>query len=80
MCKERIEKAALHTKGVKYAVWNVDTKEFYCIYNENKTSVNAIKQAIADAGHDTDAFKAADTVYENLPECCLYREGNPHDK
>ena len=35
MCKERIEKAAIKTKGVKSAVWNVDTHELSLIYNEN---------------------------------------------
>ena len=38
MCKKRIEKACLKTKGVKSAVWNVKTHELNLIYNKNKYS------------------------------------------
>jgi hypothetical protein len=31
-----------------------------------------VKKAIAKVGHDTDAVKAEDAVYENLHGCCLY--------
>lgn len=77
MCKERIEKAAKLTKGVKFATWNVDTKEFYCIYNENKISELEIKKAIAKAGHDSEDVKATKEAYDSLHECCKYdRESN----
>ncbi len=78
MCKARIEKAAALTKGVKYAVWNVDTSELYCIYNTKKTNLKKIKQAIADAGHDTKEIKATDKVYNGLEECCKYRTVEKH--
>lgn len=74
MCKARIEKAAALTKGVKFAVWNVDTKELYCIYNNKKTSELKIKQALADVGHDTKEIKATEEVYEKLDACCKYRD------
>ena len=34
MCKSRIEKACFKTKGVKSAVWNVDTHELKLIFDE----------------------------------------------
>jgi len=74
MCKERIEKAAILTKGVKFAVWDVNTKELYCIYNNKKTSTLKIKEAIAAVGHDTNEVKATDEVYSKLDACCLYRD------
>ena len=37
MCKSRIEKASLNTKGVKSAVWNVKSHELKLIFNEHKT-------------------------------------------
>ena len=37
MCKNRIEKASLKTKGVKSAVWNVKSHELKLIFDENKT-------------------------------------------
>ena len=44
MCKERIEKAAIRTKGVKSAVWNVDTHELKLIYDERKTDLKTISK------------------------------------
>ena len=74
MCKERIEKAAALSKGVKFAVWDVDTKELYCIYNNKKTSTLKIKEALAAVGHDSNEVKATDEVYSKLDTCCLYRD------
>jgi len=75
MCKTRIEKAAILTKGVKFAVWDVNTKELYCIYNNKKTSTLKIKKALAAVGHDSKEVKATDEVYSKLDACCLYRDG-----
>lgn len=78
MCKARIEKAAVLTKGVKYAVWNLDTSELYCVFNNKKTDLKKIKQSIADAGHDTKEIKATDEAYEGLEKCCKYRTLEKH--
>lgn len=74
MCKERIEKAAIKTKGVKSAVWNVETHELSLIYNEGKTDVVSISQSIADVGHDTKTIIATDEAYETVHPCCKYRD------
>ncbi|NEW84564.1 MAG: efflux RND transporter periplasmic adaptor subunit, partial [Mariniphaga sp.] len=74
MCKERIEKAAKSVNGVSEAVWDLTTKKIHVKYNGNQTSVETIEKAIANAGHDTEKFKAPDEVYNKLPECCLYRK------
>ncbi len=74
MCKERIEKTCLKTKGVKMADWNVDTHELKLIYNEKKTDLITIQQNIAAVGHDTKEFKAKDEVYEKIDACCHYRD------
>jgi membrane fusion protein, copper/silver efflux system len=73
MCKERIEKAAKSVKGVTSAEWNVNSKKIHVEYNGMKTSNEAIQKVIAKAGHDTELFKADDAVYNQLPECCRYR-------
>ncbi len=78
MCKERIEKAALKTKGVKFATWDIEKDELYCIFNNKKTSLKEIQQAIADVGHDTKDIKAKDEVYEKIDECCKYRTLEKH--
>jgi len=87
MCKERIEKACIKTKGVKAASWNVETHELKLFYDERKTDLNTIQQNIAAVGHDTQEIKAADDVYSNIDACCKYRdeqvvkdhEGNPEN-
>ena len=74
MCKERIEKASIKTKGVKSAVWNVETHELSIIYDERKTDLATINQNIANVGHDTQDVKATDEAYNSVHPCCLYRD------
>ncbi len=83
MCKNRIEKAALNSKGVKYALWNVKTHQLNLIIDERKTDTATVQQNIANVGHDTDTFKAPKEVYDNLHGCCKYRDEevqNDHKK
>jgi len=74
MCKERIEKAAIRTKGVKSAIWNVDTHELKLIFDERKTNLDSISKKIVAVGHDTKALKAADEAYATVHPCCKYRD------
>jgi len=74
MCKERIEKASIKTKGVKSAVWNVKTHELSLIYDERKTDLATINENIAAVGHDTKMIKASDEAYNSVHPCCLYRD------
>ena len=74
MCKNRIEKASLKTKGVKSAVWNVDTHELRLIFDENKADLLSIQKNIAGVGHDTKELKATDEAYNSVHPCCKYRE------
>lgn len=72
MCKVRIEKAAIKVKGVKYASWDIPSKQLSMIMDERKCSETDVKKAIAAVGHDTKAIKATDEAYKNLHECCKY--------
>ena len=74
MCKERIEKAAIKTKGVKTATWSIETHMLSMIFDENKTSLQTIEENIAAAGHDTKNVSATEEAYENLHHCCKYRD------
>lgn len=74
MCKKRIEIAALKTKGVKFAIWNVKTHQMNVILDERKTSLNTIKQNIANVGHDVKDFIATDEAYASVHPCCKYRD------
>ncbi len=79
MCKERIEKAAIRTKGVKSAVWNVETHELKLIYDERKTSLDSITQKIVAVGHDTKELKATVEAYNSVHPCCKYRDDEVQD-
>lgn len=83
MCKKRIEKAALKSKGVKSANYNIDKKELFVIIDARKTDKKTLQQAIANIGHDTKDIKAPQEVYDNLHGCCKYRDEeiiNQHKK
>jgi copper chaperone CopZ len=74
MCKKRIEKASLNTKGVKSAIWNVETHELKLIFDERKTDLATIEKSIAAVGHDTKEVKATDEAYNTVHPCCKYRD------
>ncbi len=74
MCKERIEKAAVRTKGVKSAIWNVKTHELRLIFDEGKTNLETISKNLAAVGHDTKLIKATDKAYKSVNPCCKYRD------
>jgi len=74
MCKDRIEKAAIRTKGVKSAIWNVKTHELKLIFDERKTNLETISKKIVAVGHDTKKLKATDEAYNSVHPCCKYRD------
>ena len=74
MCKERIEKTAKSVDGVIGAVWVLEDQELHLDFDPNKTSADEVAKAIALVGHDTEKFKAEDSVYNALPACCFYRD------
>ncbi|RZJ31518.1 MAG: cation transporter [Flavobacterium sp.] len=71
-CKKRIEKAAYAVSGVKSAEWHIDDHELHLIINEEKTSLDDVKKAVAKAGHDSDDVKASAEDYAKLHTCCKY--------
>lgn len=73
MCKECIENAALSVSGVSSAHWDSETKALHVNYSQG-VSIDNIHKAITKVGHDTEKFTAPDSVYKELPGCCLFRE------
>ncbi len=71
-CKKRIETASYAVKGVKSAIWDVDTHQLNLILNEEKTSLSNVKKAVAKAGHDANEAKTTEDDYNKLPSCCKY--------
>ena len=79
MCKDRIEKASIKTKGVKSAIWNVETHELKLIFDERKTDLETIQNNIVAVGHDTKELKASEEAYNSVHPCCKYREDGSDD-
>lgn len=73
-CVDRIE-GVLKIPEVKYSKWNKKTKILRVIF-DSSIDADSLHKRIAAVGHDTEKFKAPDSVYASLPKCCLYRE-NP---
>lgn len=73
-CQNRIQKAAYSVSGVKSAVWSIETHQLSLILNEEKTTILAVKTAIAKAGHDSEDIKASKESYDKLPGCCQYEK------
>lgn len=80
MCKTRIEKASLNTKGVKFAIWDVKTHELKLIFDERKTNVDSIQSNILAVGHDTKTLKATDEAYATVHPCCQYRDAEINEE
>lgn len=79
MCKKRIETAALKTKGVKFAIWNVETHQLNVIIDERKTDVSIIQKNILEVGHDVvgldkNKLEATEKAYNSVHPCCKYRD------
>jgi hypothetical protein len=41
-------------------------------FDDKKTTVAKVEEAVAKVGHDTDNFRAADKTYNSLLGCCQY--------
>jgi copper chaperone CopZ len=74
MCQKRIEAAAKNVKGVTSARWNKENSQLSLVYDNKKTTPEAVQKALAAVGHDCGKFKADQKVYDALPGCCKYRE------
>ncbi|WP_439128290.1 heavy-metal-associated domain-containing protein [Polaribacter sp.] len=79
MCKKRIETAALKTRGVKFAVWDVKSHQLNLIMDERKTEVAKVQKNIMAVGHDIlldkdKKLEATEEAYNSVHPCCKYRD------
>ncbi|MDR0714731.1 MAG: efflux RND transporter periplasmic adaptor subunit [Bacteroidales bacterium] len=72
MCRERIESAAKSVAGVSSAMWDAASKQLH-LNCDSETTVDAVSQKVAKAGHDTERHRADGKTYGELPDCCRYR-------
>jgi copper chaperone CopZ len=70
MCKETIETYLKRYDGVTYVSVNVKRKETTVKYLTDRTNIESIKTAIANAGYTADDIPANPEAYKALPKCC----------
>lgn len=70
MCKKRIEDYLKYEEGVTAIVVDFKQKKAKVSYLTDRTNLENIKTAIANAGYDADDVKAEPDAYEKLPKCC----------
>ena len=74
-CKKHIEKSAL-AAGATAANWDKNTRFLDISYDPATSNTLKIEAAIAEAGYDTQDFKASDSAYHQLEDCCQYDRKN----
>jgi hypothetical protein len=79
MCKKHIEKSAL-AAGAATASWDKKTKFLNISYDPAVSNPAKIQMAVASAGYDTEDYKASDSAYQKLDECCQYERKDLKEK
>lgn len=69
-CKKRIEDYLKVEEGILKSVVDFKQKRTTVTYLTDRTNIENIKTAIANAGYDADDVKAAEDIYKKLPTCC----------
>lgn len=69
-CKDRIEKYLTHQYGVSSVKVDFKKKTTTVSWLTDRTNIENIKAAIANAGYDADDVSAEETAYKKLPKCC----------
>jgi len=80
-CKERIEKYLMREEGVQKVVVDYKHKVTKVTYVSDRTNIENVKTAIANAGYDADDVPADQAAYQKLPTCCKKTsDGGGHQK
>ena len=70
VCKERIESYLKQEPGIQKSVVDIKKKITKVTYYTDRTNIENIKTAIANAGFDADDISANPDAYDRLPKCC----------
>ncbi len=81
LCKPRIENYLKRYDGVLEINVNYRRGETKVKYFTDRTDIEQIKTAIANAGYDADDVPATEDVYNKLPKSCKkFEDGGGHPK
>lgn len=73
-CKKRIEQYLKQEEGIQKSVVDYKKKQAKVTFYTERTNIENIKAAIANAGYDADDVKANPDAYKALPKCCKKTE------
>jgi periplasmic mercuric ion binding protein len=81
-CKKRIENYLAREEGIYKTVVDYKRKLTKVSFYTDRTNIENIKAAIANAGYDADDIAANPDSYQKLPKCCKKpaEGGNPPPK
>jgi copper chaperone CopZ len=80
-CKNRIETYLKRYDGVIYVNVNYRRGETQVKFLTDRTNIEEVKTAIANAGYDADDIPAAEDAYNRLPRSCKkFEDGGGHPK
>ena len=79
-CKKRVEDYLKYEEGVTKVVAYPRSKYVQVTYLADRTNIENIKTAIANAGYDADDVKANEEAYKKLPKDCKRPEDGGHQK
>jgi periplasmic mercuric ion binding protein len=69
-CKQKIENYLAKEEGVIKAISDYKRKTVKVTFYTERTNLEAVKTAIANAGYDADDVAANPDSYKKLPLCC----------
>jgi len=73
-CGARLDDAVLGVPGVKNVVIQPEANTITVYYKTDKTTPEAIRNAIAAVGYDADDVKAEPAGFKELDGCCVHKE------
>ena len=79
-CKQRIENYLSREDGVVKVNVDYKRKITKVTYVSDRTNIENVKTAIANAGYDADDVKANSDAYQKLPNCCKKPDSDPQEK
>ncbi|MEO6539240.1 MAG: heavy-metal-associated domain-containing protein [Ferruginibacter sp.] len=69
-CKSKIENYLAHQYGITSVKVDYKKKATTVTWLTDRTNIEIIKAAIANAGYDADDVTADEGAYKRLPKCC----------
>ena len=79
-CKAKIENFLAHQYGITSVKVDVKKKTTTVTWIPDRSDIEIIKAAIANAGYDADDVAADETAYKKLPPCCKKPEVIPTEE